>query len=129
MYVPGKPGQCCHGTPGKEYASQPDSRADSVKQQIAWNFEQEIPNKEYSEDQAELPARYPQVLVHRQRSDADVGAIEITDDVQQEEEGKELKAELSNRPRFNRRSDGAAFDHDHLSARSILRAHVDGHDE
>jgi len=59
-----------------------------VQQQIAGNFEEEIPKKEDSGGESKLLAGNGQFLVHRQSRKADVDAVNERDDVEKEEKGK-----------------------------------------
>ena len=49
-------------------------------------------------------AGYPQILVHGQRSDADVNAVDVADDVQEKQIRRSSVLNLLDRPGFDRMS-------------------------
>lgn len=81
--------------PGNEDAGDPDAGAEFVQEEIAGNFEQRVADKENSGEQAELLGGDGQGAVHGEGGEADVDAIEIGGDVEDEEEGEEVEADFA----------------------------------
>jgi hypothetical protein len=86
-----------HNSPGNQDARNPDACPDSVEQQIAWDFKEEVAEKENPSDKSELLAGDGQLLVHRQGSKADVDAVEKCNDVEKPNEGKNPDFQFPNR--------------------------------
>lgn len=81
--------------PGNEDAGDPDAGAEFVEEEIAGDFENTVADEEYSSEQAELLGSDGQGAVHGERGEADVDAVEVRGDVEDEEEGKEVKANFA----------------------------------
>src|SRR5215469_14934006 len=62
--------------PCDQYSGDPDTRPDSVQQKIAGYLKNEITEKEDTGDESILLAGDPEFLVHRQRREPDVVAVE-----------------------------------------------------
>jgi hypothetical protein len=69
-------------------------RAIQMRDEIARYLEEEIADKKQSGTQAELFCRQPQILVHRQRGESDIGSVEIADDVAREDKRKDAAEDL-----------------------------------
>jgi hypothetical protein len=80
-----------------------------VQEQIAWNFEKEVPKKENPRDQSKLLAADRQFLVHRQRRKSDVDPIEKGNDVEQKDEGNNPPPQFLNRSGFTGLYSGVSF--------------------
>ena len=81
-------------------------RAESFKQEIRRHLEDEVRDKEDAGAEAERGLRQAKVLVHRQRGKADIDAVEIGDEVTDDEERDEA---------FGDFGDGADFYFVHMS--------------
>src|SRR5205085_8822593 len=64
--------------PGHHYAGNPAPRADPVEDQIARHLQYEIAPEERTGSKPENIRAQSEILVHRQRGEADVHAVEIT---------------------------------------------------
>src|SRR6478672_10062144 len=67
--------------PGHHYAGNPEPRADPVEDQIARHLQYEIAPKERAGAEPKNVRAQPEILVHRQRCEPDVYAVEITDEI------------------------------------------------
>ena len=89
----------CHGTgnqaPGDHHPRDPDPRADLVEHEVRRHFEQEVAEEEYTGAEAEHRRRKPEILVHRQRGEADVDAVDEGDEIQQHHEGDDAQCDLA----------------------------------
>src|SRR6202021_1836405 len=62
-------------------ARDPAPRADLIEQEVARDLEGGVAEEEDSGGQAELRGRQAELLVHRQRGDAEAGAVEIIKEI------------------------------------------------
>ncbi len=81
--------------PRDQDARDPDTRADPVEHEVAWNLEDEIPEEEDPDSKAVLRARDPEILVHRQCREPDIDPIQESDDVQEKDEREDVEANLA----------------------------------
>ena len=81
--------------PRDQNARDPDTRADPVEHEIAWNLEDEVAEEEDPDGKAVLRARDPEILVHRQRREPDVDPIQEGDGVQEKNERQNVEANLA----------------------------------
>ena len=72
--------------PGNHDAGDPDPRAKPIQHQVAGHFEDEIADEEDRGAEAVDIGREAEVAVHRQRREAEVHAVDQTDDVEHEDE-------------------------------------------
>jgi len=64
----------------------PDARSGLFKDHIARDLEKEITQEEDAGAPAEDVGAKPQVFIHRQRGEADVGAIDVCDEVDDDDQ-------------------------------------------
>src|SRR5574337_460593 len=81
--------------PGDQDAGDPHPRAVLVEHHVARHFEEEVADEEDARGEAEGFAAERQVRIHLQRRIADVGAIQVGDDVEQEDEGHDPPGDLA----------------------------------
>ena len=87
-----------------------------MQEEIAWNLEERIADKENPNRESELVAGDGQVLVHREFRKRNVNAIEERNNVEKQDEGKNPDLQLPNRSRFDRDRRYCLFPaHNHLS--------------
>jgi hypothetical protein len=80
--------------PGHEDPGDPASCADFLHQEVAGNLKDEVPEGEQTGDQAELSWRDSEIIIHLQRREADVRAVDEGDDVEQTEERDDAPFDL-----------------------------------
>ena len=83
-----------HQAPRDHDPRQPDARADTIQRQVAGDLEQAVADEEHAGAEAELRRRQPDRLVHRQRGEADVVAIEVVEDVADDQDRHQPPADL-----------------------------------
>ena len=81
--------------PRDEDASKPFARAPPFDQQRAWDFENEITDEEDADAEAKNFLGKVQVAGHAQFGEADVGAVEISNDVKREHQGQNAPGDLA----------------------------------
>ena len=96
-----------------------------VQQQIAGDLEEEITDEENTREKSELLAGDTQLLIHRQRCKPNVDPVNISNDVQKKDKGKNPAPDFLNRPGLDGlRSGISSVAHVHLflslSPRKIL---------
>jgi hypothetical protein len=67
--------------PREHDAGDPLAGAEPLQQQIRRHLEHEVGDEEDAGAESVLRRRQPEILVHRQRGEADVDAIEVRDEV------------------------------------------------
>ena len=72
-----------------------------MQQQIAWYLENEIAPKEYARQQSELLARDSQLLIHSQRCEPNVDAVNKANYEQNEDEWDDVRFQLADRCGFD----------------------------
>src|SRR5215831_7078475 len=72
--------------PGYHNARDPDSRPHFLQDDVARHLKQEISKEEDSCAPAEDVGTEPQILVHRQRRETDIGPVDISDEVDDDDE-------------------------------------------
>jgi hypothetical protein len=72
--------------PRDHHAGYPQSRADLVKNDVGGHFEHEVAPEEDAGAEAEHRGGEAQVRLHRERREADVDPVDISDEVQQHDE-------------------------------------------
>src|SRR5215469_15643619 len=87
--------QHCHDSPANQYPRNPDPRSDLVHQKIAGYLKNEITPKEYSRQESELLACDSQVLVHRQRREANIDPVEEGDHHENEDKWDDPSLKLA----------------------------------
>lgn len=88
-------GESGEDSPGHDDACEPNASAEFVQQQVAGNFEQKVANEKDSGEQAELLGADAEVTVHGECGEADVDAVQEGDDIQNKDEGKDAKLNLT----------------------------------
>src|SRR5262249_25970416 len=81
--------------PGDHDARDPHPRAEPVEREVAGNLEQAVAEKEDARAATVLGRRQPEVLVHRERGEADISAVEIVDDIGDRQQWKQPNRSLS----------------------------------
>src|SRR5574337_1320146 len=81
--------------PGNQDAGDSHPRAVLVEHHVARHFEEEVADEEDARGEAEGFAGKRQVRIHLQGRVADVGAIQVGDDVEQEDEGHDPPGDLA----------------------------------
>jgi hypothetical protein len=76
-------------------------RAIQIQNQITRNFEQEITEEKDSGAPAVKIGAESEILVHRQRCDGNIAAIDISDAVSDSDQGQEPPGNLCDRPAFD----------------------------
>ena len=99
--------------PAQHDARNPFARAEFFEQQVGWHLEDEIGEEEDAGAEAERGLRQPEVLVHRQRREADVYPVQIRDEVADDQERHEPHRDFG---------DGAGFDSVHLISIQLFLA-------
>ena len=79
-------GEARDNAPGDHDPRDPDPRADFFQNQIAWNFEQEIAEEENSGAPAIDIGAEAEILVHGQRGEGNIAAIDVGDAVGQRDQ-------------------------------------------
>ena len=102
----GKRGERRHQTPGDHDACNPNPRADPFQDQIARNFEQEVTEEENAGAEPVNVRGQAEILVHRQRRKRDVGAVDVGDAVEHNDQRQQP-------PRYF--CDGSRFDRAHVA--------------
>ncbi len=90
----GRGHQAGDDAPGDHDASDPYARAGTMQDHVAGHFEQRIAEEEDARAQAEPVGRQAQVLVHGERSEGDVGAIDVGHQVAQHDQGQQAPGHL-----------------------------------
>jgi len=75
-----------HDPPGDHDPRDPAPRAETVEREVAGDLEDGIADEQDAGADAELRRGEAEILVHRQRRETDIGAVEIVDDISQGEE-------------------------------------------
>src|SRR5664280_3822683 len=91
--------------PPRSTLSSSSAASDVYKRQLVENevrrhLEQEIAEKEDAGAEAEYGRRETQVLVHSQRREANVDAVDEGNEVEQHHEGNDAQGDLAQRARF-----------------------------
>ena len=73
----------------------PTARADSLQGEVARHLEEEIAGEEHSGAESVNGVGEGELLAHLERGESDVDAIEIRDDVEQEEERDQSPRQLA----------------------------------
>ena len=119
MHAVHKAGQHGHNSPGNQNASNPDACSNSVQQQITGDFKEEITEKENTGEQTELLVGDAQVFIHRQCCESNIGPVEIGNNVQKKEKGKNPDPHFPKRSGLDGHRAGAYFvAHTHLGCKS-----------
>src|ERR1043165_2648271 len=79
-------GMIRHRAPRDEYARNPQASAEASERHVARNFEQEVADEKHARRESERLAAERQLRVHLQSRVADVRAIDVRDDVENEDE-------------------------------------------
>ena len=98
MDEPSKSGQ---NSSRDQYPRDPDASSDLVQQEIAGDLEKAVTEKENPGCESELLAGHRQLLVHRQRGEPDVDAVNERDNIENEQERQESELQLSDGPPFD----------------------------
>ncbi len=83
--------------PRDENARDPSSRADAMQEQIARHFEEHVAHEEHAAREAEYGGAEVERVIHVERCEADVDAIEIVEEHHREEQGHEAAVHLVHR--------------------------------
>jgi hypothetical protein len=88
----------CHDrrgdSPGDHDTGDPDASARLFEDHVARHLEQEITEEEYAGAPAVDVVRKSEILVHAERSKADVGAIHVGDEIDHHDQGKKPPGDL-----------------------------------
>src|SRR3954447_23082382 len=87
-------------TPRDHDASDPQSGAHFFQDDVRRHFKEKIAYEEDARAEAEHRGREPEILVHRQRREADVDAVNICDKVEEHDERHDAPRDLAQRPLF-----------------------------
>ena len=107
--------------PGDHDAGDPDARADLFEDDVARHLEQHVAPEERAGRHA-VPRRVEaDILVHRQRGEADIDAVEIAEEIGQDRKGQDAQIDLAHRGLF----DGSKhiLHQNYLSSCVALREH------
>ncbi len=94
----------CHGAgdqaPGDHHPGDPDAGADLLQHEVRRHLEQEIAEEEDAGAETEHGGREPQLLVHGQRREADVDAVDEGYEVEQHHEGNDAQGDFAQHARL-----------------------------
>jgi hypothetical protein len=92
----------CRGkdSPGEHDARDPTTRSNPLQDQVARNLENEISEEEYAGPETIGERAEAQTLVHSQRCDSDICAIDVGDAVCNNDKRKDAPSYLLDRGRF-----------------------------
>ena len=75
----------------------PAAGAEAVQRQVARHLEEQVADEEQPRGQPEHRLGQPEVLAHRELGEADVGAVEVVDEVEEPQEGHQPPRDLAQR--------------------------------
>nr|GFD11984.1 hypothetical protein [Tanacetum cinerariifolium] len=88
--------QCRNDAPGHKDPSNPDTRTELVQHHVTGHFKQEIADEENAGHETESLTGQREFFIHLQCRIADIGAVEIGHDVEQENERDDAQGDLAN---------------------------------
>ena len=88
--------------PADHDARQPDTRSGADEQQVARHLEQRVADEEDAGAESECRGAEAEILVHLQRRETDVAAVEKVEDVEHEHEREDAQAHAPHRLPFER---------------------------
>src|SRR5580693_3540213 len=87
--------------PGHHDPSDPQPRSEPLERQIARHFEEEITEEKDAGAPTEHCRGEAEILVHLERGEADIDAIEVAEEVAERHEGYDPPADLADDARFH----------------------------
>ena len=87
--------------PGDHHPRDPDPRADLVQDDVGGHLEQKVAPEEDAGAKTVDGRRQADVLVHRQRGEADIDAVDEGHEVEQHDEGNDAPGDLAQHARLN----------------------------
>jgi len=92
--------------PADHDAADPSARADLFEDQVAWHFQEKIAPEESAGAKPKDIGTEADILVHGQRREPDVDAVQIADEIEDKAERQQPQIDLLHGLPFNRRFHG-----------------------